>query len=422
MTEDYLQHAWLFSNYNSLHLTTTENESIQILEKGILNRDSGPDFLNAKIKINNTVWVGHVEIHINSSMWNLHKHQFDPAYNNVVLHVVLNDDKQIRNMNGDTIPTLELRNRIYSEHFNRYFNLISLAHVYPCENQLKHVNEFKLSNWFHQLAYQRMMDKVDVIQNKLVELNGDWDKVLFFYLASSFGMKVNKKVMEQLVESTPLSIIKKESFSLFSLEALLFGQADLLSSKQDDYQQELFAEYFYLKQKYKLQKMSRVEWKFSRMRPTNFPTLRIAQLASIYNEYQNLFGIVRDKESRDVIEEVFSSEVSEYWKNHYRFGVESKNKTGRIGKLMIDTLFINVIIPISIAYGKSINDETYVEHGIEMLESVNFEKNKKSKFWIDVNGVPKNAVGSQAAIKLLDDYCLSKKCLSCVVGIDILRK
>ena len=306
MTEDYLQHVWLFSNFNANELYTPENEAVKIVDKGVLNHNSGPDFLNAKIEINNTLWVGHVEIHIKSSMWNQHKHQFDPAYNNVILHVVLEDDAKVFNEKGETIPVLELKGRINIEHYQKYIDHISLAVVYPCSNQLDQINSYTITGWFYRSALERMMIKVDQILLSLNALNGDWDHLMYMYLAKSLGMKVNQEAMEQLVLKTPFRLVQKESFSLFSLEALLFGQSGLLKNQKDSYAVELSEEYFYLKQKYKLQGMEGVEWKFSRMRPANFPTIRIAQLGAIFNQFQNIFSLIRDKESISVINKVFS--------------------------------------------------------------------------------------------------------------------
>lgn len=422
MTEDYLQHAWLFSNFNTSDLKTIENEKIRVIEKGTLNHNSGPDFLNAKIELENTLWVGHVEVHIKSSMWNQHKHQLDPAYNNVVLHVVLENDAQIMNQNGDTIPVLELKNRLNNDHYQKYFDHISLATVFPCSSQLKQIETFKINNWFHRLALERLVAKVDQIIKLLEKLKGDWDHLMYVYLSRTLGMKVNQNAMEYLVLNTPFRIIQKESFSLFSIEALLFGQSGLLKNQKDKYVVELAEEYFYLKQKYGLQDMSGVEWKFSRMRPANFPTLRIAQLAALFNQFHNLFSLIRDKEKNHIIFEVLNPEVSSYWNNHYRFGSESKRQTGRIGVQLKNAIVTNVIAPFSIAYGKYIDDESYLEYGLELLENIDYEQNRKTKFWEKIEGVPNNALGSQAAIRLLDEYCVNKKCLSCSIGLDILKK
>lgn len=422
MTEDYLQHAWLFLNFNTNNLLTADNEKIKIVDKGVLNYDSGPDFLNAKIEIDGTLWVGHVEVHVKSSMWNQHKHQFDPAYNNVILHIVLEDDVEILNQNGEAIPVLELKNRIREEHYQKYFDYISLAAVYPCSGQLEQVSSIKISSWFNRLAFERMMLKVDQIVLNLERLNNDWDHLMYLYLARALGMKVNQDAMEQLVLKTPFRVVQKESFSLFSLEALFFGQSGLLKNQTDSFAKELSEEYFYLKQKYNLQAMEGVEWKFSRMRPANFPTLRIAQLAAIFNQYNNLFALIRDKEDISVIKKVLSPHVSYYWLQHYKFGEESLKITGAIGERLKNSIVINVIIPVTIAYGKYIDDISYIEYGMELLEKIEFEQNKKTRFWEKVDGVPKNALGSQAAIRLLDQYCLNKKCLSCSIGIDILKK
>lgn len=422
MTEDYLQHAWLFTNFNVIDLKTTDNEEIKIVDRGVLNHDSGPDFLNAKIEINKTLWIGHVEIHIKSSMWNQHKHQSDPAYNNVVLHVVLEDDIKVFNQNGETIPVLKLKERIIKDHYQKYFDHISLSAVYPCSNQLKKVDEFKILSWFHRLALERMISKVDQVFDQLDILNGDWNHLMYTYLARALGMKVNQEAMEQLVAKTPYKVIQKESFSLFSIEALLFGQSGLLKNQQYGYAVELSEEYFYLKQKYNLKGMSGVEWKFLRMRPANFPTLRIAQLAAIFNQFHNLFSLIRDKEDQTVIKKVLSPDVSNYWMQHYRFGVECSRRTGKIGEQLQNSVIINVVVPLTIAYGKYVGDESYIEYGMGLLENFKYEQNKKTRFWVGIKGVPDNALGSQAAIRLLDQYCINKKCLSCSVGLEILEK
>lgn len=423
MKEDYLHYIWKFQKFNPSQLATSDGEKIIIKKIGFHNQNAGPDFLESNILIDTTQWFGSVEIHIKSSDWNRHKHQFDAAYNNVILHVVYEDDIAIKNKNRELIPTLELKSILDNKHFETYKLFINNGLSVPCQRNLKSIDSFIINNWLERLVLQRLERKTNEIEIKRNEYKGNWNQTFIHFLMRYFGMKVNGDAMVQLSFKTPLILIQKERNNLLQLEALFFGQAGMLNSIEikDSYYLTLRKEYLFIKQKYGLSSMQISNWKYSKLRPPNFPTLRIAQLAQLFHNKANLFESIRDFSDLESYKSLFNISTSEYWETHYTFGKESNKTSNTIGKMLINNIIINVIAPISFAYGKSINDERYCNYATQLLSNSQSEKNSIIENWKTIGLSSKSAMQSQSLIELHTNYCSKKNCLNCAIGVQVLK-
>ncbi len=423
MKEDFLHYVWKYKLFDTSNLLTTNKEIITIINSGQHNTDAGPDFFNGKVLIGSTTWAGNIEIHINSSDWLAHKHQHDKAYNNVVLHVVFNDDKVIYDVNDNPIPTLELKNLISDELISKNQYLQSSKDWIACQNQINIVDSFTINTWLNRLAVERLERKSEEIQITLQQNKNDWEQTFYQYLFKYFGLKVNALPFEQLAINTPIKIAEKHN-QLASIEALYYGQAGFLEETiKDGYYIRLQKEYHFLKAKFSLQPIDKSLWKLLRLRPANFPTIRISQLANLLNNETRLFSKILEANTVKEIEKLFSTETSEYWKAHYQFGVEAeKVSTKNVGKTLINTLIINVVVPFLFVYGKQKQDEKLIDKALNFLENIKSESNTIIKKWKDIKVVSTNAMQSQALLELKNNYCSQKKCLNCNVGSKILQQ
>lgn len=423
MNEDYLHYLWKFQKFDSTHLVTTNGENVMVKSIGFHNKNSGPDFLEGSISIGNTNWYGNIEIHIKSSDWNLHKHQYDKAYNNVILHVVFENDKEIKNENGEIIPTVELKNLINKKKLKEYTYFINNGLKIACQRQINDVNSFTKNNWLDRLIIERLETKTNTILTTLKNNKGDWNQTYLHFLMRYFGMKVNGEAMSTLSAKTSFKIIQKEHHNLFSLEALLYGQAGFLGLDNitDDYFLELRKEYLFLKQKYLLTSMELINWKLSKLRPPNFPTIRIAQVAQILFGNHQLFAMVRDFATIEDYKKVLKVSTSTYWKAHYVFGKEVEKTKNTVGKMLMHNIIINVISPMSFAYGKSINDDRYCNYATKLVADLPSENNSIVTLWKSLGMESNSAMQSQGIIELYTNYCVPKKCLNCGIGVQILK-
>ena len=418
MKEALLQHIWKTGNFDHTDLVTTEGLSLSIIEKGIHNMDAGPDFKNAKIKIGNTTWAGHIEIHINTSDWKKHKHQTDKAYNNVILHVVMENDTDINNELGLTIPTLELKDRINSEHLHRHEKLMASLAWIPCQNHFHKFSQDKFPLFLESLLIKRLHRKYTRIKRLLHSTNDNWEEVLYRLILRYMGMKVNGDAFEILSEKAPHKLLLKCE-TLEEKECFLLGQAGMLTSK-DNYISKLSKEYNHIKGKFNLEPMTGVEWKFARLRPANFPTLRIAQVASLYQNAPQLFNFSLHATSVESIFNKLNIETSAYWDTHYLPGKETKTKLKKIGQSLKDTLLINAFIPLIYAYGEFTQNQSLIEKAVDMLGMIKTENNSIIRKWKEMNVLPQSAVQSQALIDLKTNLCDKHKCLSCPIGQSII--
>ncbi|KAF2337752.1 DUF2851 family protein [Flavobacterium ginsenosidimutans] len=421
MKEDFLHYLWKFKKFDTLNLKSVQNEQITIIKTGDYLELSGPDFFNAHIEIGNQKWAGNVEIHLKSSDWYLHNHEKDPAYKNVILHVVWENDTAIFRENNTEIPVLVLKDYVSKEIIENYNALVSPKTWISCERQLKEIDGFVFKNWQERLFFERLERKSKFIYQLLEETNNDWEAVLFCLLAKNFGLNTNGNSFLQISKAIPFSVIRKESFEVENLEALLFGTSGLLEiEKEDVYYKDLRFRYFYLLHKYQIEKTYVDPVQFFKLRPDNFPTVRLSQLASLYYKHQNLFSKIIGLKSADAVYRLLNVSATPYWQNHYQFDKESPKKSKMLSKSFIDLVIINTIIPLQFAYS-NIMAESTAEDLIDFMNEVVSEKNTViDKF--NLFGIKsQSAFESQALLELKNEYCERKACLKCAIGLELLK-
>lgn len=423
MTEEFLYYIWQYKLFLKNDLYTTDHQEIAILKSGIHNKNSGPDFLNAQLKIEDQHWIGNVEMHVKSSDWYLHNHEEDPNFDAVILHVVWEHDATIFMKNNQPLPTFEIKNFVDEKLLGNYNRLIySKQNWIPCEKQIQNVPDFLINNWLERLYFERLEQKSVFIKEALAQTNQDFEAVLFQLLAKNFGLKVNGDSFLQLAKSIDFAVIRKERFDEQKLTALLFGQAGFFEEDiQNEYFSSLKSEYEYLKHKYKLQPISKNNFQFFRMRPQNFPTIRIAQLAALFFAHQNLFSKLMNISKKEDVYKLFSFDIQEFWKTHYTFESESKKSAKKLSKSFIDLLLINTIVPLKFVYLQS-RGEVDEEAILEMIKQISSEKNSIIDQFLLLKIKAKNALESQALLELKNNYCTNKRCLHCAIGNNLLRK
>lgn len=421
MKEDFLHYLWKFKKFDLLDLKTAQGESITIIKTGDYLELSGPDFFNAQIKIGNQKWAGNVEIHLKSSDWYLHNHEKDPAYKNIILHVVWENDTPIFRENNTEIPVLVLKDYVSKDVVNNYRELLSPKTWISCEKQINDIDDFVFKSWQERLFFERLERKSKFIYDLLEETNQDWEAVLFCLLAKNFGLNTNGTSFLQISKAIPFSIIRKESFEIENLEALLFGTAGLLDSEKEDvYYKDLKFRYFYLLHKYQLEKTFIEPVQFFKLRPDNFPTIRLSQLGGLYHKHQNLFSKIIELKSLKNVYELLNVSVSPYWKDHYQFDKESPKKAKIVSKSFLDLIVINTIMPIQFAYS-NIMGESIVEDLIDFMNEVSSEKNAIIDKFDSFGIKSKNAFESQTLLELKNEYCNNKACLKCGLGLELLK-
>jgi hypothetical protein len=427
MKEDFLHFLWQHQYFNKRDLQTSEGENIEIFSPGTRNTNAGPDFLNARLKIGDVTWVGNVEIHIKSSDWKNHNHHCDPGYENVVLHVVWEEDVKISRIDNTSIPCLCLRERTDHGMMNRYLTLDRNTDGIPCSFHLKETPEIILLHAQDKSLIARLQRKAHFIINELNHKNqGDWEETAYQLLCQNFGFKLNAEPFLQLAVSLPYRLIKKHSDNILHAEALLFGMAGMLNRKfSDQYPNLLKKEFDFLSHKYGLEnsRLNGSEWKFLRLRPANFPTIRIAQLASIICSSASLFSLLTDFESLSDLKKSFQRSQGEYWKNHYVFDTEVSGRKGiNIGDDSIDNIIINTIVPLMSSYGKSRDQYELVDKAIGILEELKPEDNRITRQWKAAGMPVSSAAGSQGAIELFNNHCRNRLCLNCSIGVSVLKE
>ncbi|MFD1316024.1 DUF2851 family protein [Namhaeicola litoreus] len=419
--EDFLSYLWQYKLFDINNLKDNLGKKITILQSGIRNSFGGPDFFNAKIKIGEQVWAGNVEIHVNASDWYKHLHQEDPFYDNVILHVVWHKDAEILDKHKIVIPCIELSRLTNTSILNNYRDLIYGKPLFvSCETHLKCVDPMFLNHWQERLFIERLEHKSEFIENLLKSNKGDWEQTLYMLLARNFGLNVNGEAFFYLAKTITWSMIKRERYDLICIEALFFGQTNLLKdAEHGTYQNELLEIYYFLKYKYKLPDYS-ILMQFGRLRPPNFPTIRIAQFAALIHTVKGLFSNIIRLENLDDFYNLFKVKVSTFWLNHYTFQKETPFIAKTLTKSFIDLLVINTFIPLKFVYFKQIG-----QHNNDLLfgimEQIKPEKNKLIKSFKEIGLISDNAMRSQALIHLKHAYCDKKRCLECEVGNYLLK-
>lgn len=423
MKEDFLHYLWRYGLYTSSTLKTTQDEEIQIVTPGFHNKNSGPDFLQSELNIDGQKWVGNVEIHVNSSDWYLHQHETDSNYDAVILHVVWNDDVPIFMKDNRTMPTLELREVVSKNVLSNYQKLSnSKLNWIPCEQEINNVKPFIIDHWLERLYFERLEYKTLEIKKLLETSQNDWEAVLFQMLSKNFGLNINGTPFLKLAQSFSFHILRKERNDINSFSALLFGQAGFLEDEiEDEYFKMLKKEYDYLSHKYTITGLEKKEFQFFRMRPHNFPTVRIAQLISLYYKHKHLFTSVIDAKSVEEYYLLFKIDVNDYWKTHFNFGKESKQSSKKLTKPFIDLIIINTILPLKFYYLKTI-DKLSEEEIIILIEGIESEKNSIINKFSKLHIKTRNAMQSQGLIELKNNYCTPKRCLECAIGKTILDR
>ena len=421
MNEKLLQFLWQHSLYNTVGLRTTSGDDLLVIHPGQLNRDSGPDFAEARIKVGGTILVGNVEIHVRSSDWLKHGHDNDPAYKNLVLHVVYDND--IDHAPANT-PVVVLSSAIPDTLIAKYSDLVNTDLQLPCAGRHQLVKTITKEGWLSRLLAERWEQKLadwNVLLNNSAD---DWRNLLYWRLAANFGFKTNATPFLLLAQSLPINVPTRHKDDLMQLEALFFGQAGMLDEDfDDDYPRRLQREYDYLRKKYSLKPVNKALWKFMRMRPANFPTVRIAQFAALVQQSVHLFSQIVETHSVKEIIPLLDVKASDYWDTHFRFDAVAEHGSAKaLGRTSIENIIINTIAPIQFLYAARQDTDRLRERALQLLEEVPAEGNKVIRLWQENGWDVVNAAQSQALLQLYNNYCSSKRCLECTIGLNILRQ
>lgn len=421
MNEEFLQYAWKYQLFETENLKTVQGEPVKIIHQGIWNSDSGPDFFNAQVKIGNTLWAGNVEVHCKASDWLKHNHQNDEMYNNVILHVVEVNDVEITLPNGQYLPVVLLKVNPDAE--SNYHELILEEKKPACSNYIQKVDPIYIRSTIDAMLVERLASKTNAIDQSLNRNKNNWSETFYQHLAINFGFKTNALPFEMLSRSLPLKVLAHHSKNLHQLEALLFGQSGLLNEQLlgDDYFLQLREEYSYLSRKYNLKGFEGHIWKFMRLRPANFPTIRIAQFAALLNQSDALFSKIIETDDPKIIRNYFKLAASEYWDTHYRFNHSSKSEKKWLGETSRNNLLVNTVIPFLYIYGDRNNKPHLKDRAVELLEITPSEKNQIINRWEKLGIQSANAYDSQALIQLKNVYCDFKLCLKCQIGNKVIN-
>lgn len=419
ITEDFILYLWKFRLF-----ALEEEEGITINDTGIRNLDAGPDFFNAKIRISKSLWVGNVEMHVYGEDWYRHKHQQDPSYNNVILHVVWDKPVKVHNQHGREIPTLVLKKRVFPHVLAQFHKLDLSLQAIPCGKSLKLLEEQQWKATLENYKILRLQQRAQELL-ELQELNkSDWEETLYIIVAKSFGFKVNALPFMMLARSVPLKWVRNHRHHLQELEALFLGGAGLLNTiHSDSYTAQLQANFRWLGKRYQLQPISMSLWKFSKMRPVNFPTLRIVQFCAFLHHNESLFSSFLHVSEKNDWANLFEGEPSAYWKDHYRPGVKAdKPVPHRIGRDAITTILLNAIVPFLFVYGQFANKPMLVHYALEILATHPPENNRVIRIWQEFGKAPQNAGESQAMMELYHRNCVAKQCLNCSIGHQLMKR
>lgn len=424
MNESFLHYIWQFQYFDKKDLRCSTGEELLIQNPGFKNTHSGPDFYDAKLKLDTIQWAGSVEIHIFSSGWREHKHQHDPAYENVVLHVVWEENEKIFRKDGTVLPTLELKTRVPSSFLLQYKRIVHSRSRIPCANAIHAVPDIIRISMIDKTLMARLETKAKLVLESLQKNNGDWEETCYQMLCRNFGFKVNTDPFLQLAQSLPYKLLMKHGDRLDQMEALIFGQAGFLKETiQDAYYLLLKREYTLLRKKYTLgsRQMNKAQWRFLRLRPANFPTIRLAQLTSVLHHHKNLFSRIISTTSWKELSPVFCVRPSDYWLHHYQFFKQQEKEVPSLGKTSAENILINSIVPMLLAYGKAKDDQRYIDRALQLLQETAPEENNILRSWAALNIKSENAFDSQGLIELYNSFCSRRRCLDCNIGFVLLQ-
>lgn len=420
--EKLMQYIWQHQLIDTQHLVTIDGKRVQVIDAGRLNRDAGPDFFNAKIRIDGCMWVGNIEIHYRASDWRRHNHHNDKAYDSVILHIVEVDDMAVTRTNGEVIPQLVLRAAPTLR--GDYQKLVENAPLLSCGERIPSIDPFIITDWLNSLALERLQSKSERIESWLDLYKGNWEEVCYVTLSRNMGFGINSDAFERLARSLPLSFMQKHADSLFQIEAFLLGQAGLLTEQRNDdnYYTRLQGEYTFLQNKFGLTPLPEEAWKFFRLRPQNFPHRRLAMLAHyIYGGF-SLFARLCQATTIEEMRTLFQVQLSGYWDTHYTFDATSPASTSVLGIPAIDIILINTVAPLIYTYGVYTGETTYIDRAQWVWESLRPEQNNIVRRFAAIGIDTHSALESQAVIQLYNEYCQNKKCLYCRIGHKLLAQ
>jgi len=421
MNEALLQYIWEYKLFDPAGLITSEGDRLTVIYPGRKNTNAGPDFLEARIRIHKTLWVGNIELHVHTSDWDKHRHDNNEQYANIILHVVYFNDVTAKP--GVNFPLLELKNAIKKDVLARYEMLMMVPDMIPCTGQLQKVPDIVWLSWLDRLVAERWEEKLADWQQLLAREANDWRTLLYYRLAANFGFHVNRDAFLELARSLPLKILVRHKNSLLQIEALLFGQSGLLPHKnQDAYTASLEQEYHFLRRKYQLDPMPAHRWKFMRLRPANFPTMRIAQFAILVFKSLELFAKMMEVRSAEELIPLLNVTAGKYWQMHYRFGEKTKDKiSGSLGKDAAINIMINTVAPMQYLYAKLEGRPALIYNSLDLLRSLKSENNNIIRAWKKYGIEAEDAAMSQALLQLYNNYCTVKGCLHCAIGNALLK-
>lgn len=422
---EYLLHYVWQHRLCANKLTTSDGKTVDVVDPGVHNLNSGPDFFNAKVRIDGTLWAGNVEIHMCSSDWYRHHHEQDAAYNNVILHVVASIDAEVQTADGKQLPQVKVEIPAYLE---RNYEELRREETYPpCYKIIPHVPAITVRSWLSRLTVERLESKTQRVRQYLQRTEGDWQRAFFITLARSFGFGTNADPFEQWAFLIDPRAVGKHRDDVMQVEAFFLGQAGLLQdsmvpeARRDAYFLRLQSEYAFLRRKFQLTPMDATRWKFGRLRPQNFPHVRLAQLANLYHQCKADFSHLLETEAPEALREIFKVGVTDYWQTHYAFGEESAPSPKVMQQGSLNLLLINAVSPLLFAYGREQMDEDMAERAFDILEHVAAERNYITRCWEHAGIRVRTAADSQALIQLRTHYCDRKDCLRCRFGAEYLR-
>ncbi|GAB3928289.1 DUF2851 family protein [Larkinella terrae] len=425
MSEDFIYFLWQFQYFRTTDLRTVEGETVRVIHPGFRNPDAGPDFTQARLFIGEVEWAGTIEAHIRASDWLLHRHQFDRAYDNVILHIVWDKDPIfLKRSDGSVIPTLCLSEWADVTLLHRYQALLAESGAIPCAGRVAAVEPFRRTAMFDMTLLQRLERKASGVMTLFHRADQDWEETTYQLLATAFGFQVNAEPFGQLSRQVPLKVLHKHRDNPLQLEALLFGTAGLLTSEEpDEYETILLREYRFLATKYQLtdRKLPAYSWKWSKLRPANFPTLRLAQFVKLLTSANSIFSYLIETGDSAVLLRYLQVTPTAYWQAHYRFGKSSEKVLATLGQTAAENLIINAVVPLLTAYSHHRDLPEYRDRAVDLLEQLAAENNRVTRIWQQLKIPIRTAFDSQASIELYRNYCQMKKCLSCQIGVSLVK-